>query len=723
MPLFSFTNAAFLFGLLAVAVPIILHLVSRLRYVEQDFSSTQFLEHSSRRTSRKIRLINVLLLLARILLLSVFTIALARPLLQGEAAGVAPSGSCSVIIVDNSYSMGYTSGNQTRLDRAKAQARRFIRTMTDHDQATLLVVSDRSCLLFEEPVRDRRVLLRALEDIRLSNRATDMLPALLDACKLLLEAEVPERRILLLGDLQRNGWLKGDPAHASLATKLNEMLATAKTEERGIRLYVVDCSEDSYANLGVSGVECGGQILGVRVPFELTASILASGKPRGGGAPELTLHLEGRPPQKAAVSATPAQSTSVRFSSVLTEPGRHCGYVALPRDDLPVDDRYHFSIPMRDQVRVLLARILSRSRLRSGTALALALRPEPGQPGILDVKEQVGAAVGPNQLKDMDVVILADECPSLSTAALAAFVAAGGGLIVFPDAGVAWLNANLAGDQPLLPGPFAEEVSATGGSGIRLHGLELQNGALSFFAQHPGALDAVVLKKCVPLEPSAHPRVHSLASDGAGNCLLAKREFGEGRVLAFGFGCGLEWGNPALTSTLVPLLYQSIFHLTGDAAAAVPNYVVGSTLRASLPGEDWKVQLLTPDGRRRNIEVQRRDGETSYEIRDTEVPGLYRVQAESDVATRADRFIVNLDTAESVLVPASSTEIADRLPQAEIRFVAPGERTVTATSRVKKTPLWGPLLLLAAALLVLEGYLASRVYRGEESSAQEIPIG
>jgi len=716
----SFLNAFFLLGLGAIAVPIIIHLVSRLRYTRMDFSSAQFLQHSSRRTSRKLQPINLFLLLIRIALLAAFTLALARPLLLRAASGRQTTESCTAIIIDNSYSMGYETGNQTRLDRAKRHARQFIEEMADEDRAVLLTMSDQVSAVVEEPVHDKDVLLEAVKRVSLSNRGTDALPALLEAHELLQHAGAPFRRILMLTDLQRNGWTRSDSAHMSLARRLDELLATSKSSEDRIRLHILNCATESYQNLGIGSIDSGEQILVAGVPFKIDSSILVSGTYPEMHKANVALSMGDQSAAKAAVPLGGGRSVSAEFSVKVESPGPCEGRVELPPDGLAIDNQYHFSIPVSKKRRVLLVRRASRDRLSSGTALALALRSDKERASFVELRETTGAGAGARHLEHVDVVILADECPGLVADTLAEFVTRGGGLIVFPDAGPDWLNERFAGHTGLLLGRFATGLPSPEGVSILFQGTAHGGSAFAFFARRPGLVRVVKLQKCVPLQLDDRQGTRVIATNGSGRVLIAEIRIGRGRVLAFGFGCGLEWGNVPLTAAQVPLLGQSILHVASDARTEPQTYRIGARVQRSFPGEDWRVRVEMPSGEKPEIPVTRADGETSCDFTDTQVPGRYVLVAESSSERRVERFVVNLDTRESVLVPASTVAIKNILPRADIRFVPPGREAAMLGAPADKVPLRSTLLLAAVLLLIMEGCLASRFYRGEEAMAEPV---
>src|SRR5712675_1767547 len=112
-------NIAMLAGLAAVALPVIIHLLSRRRDPVIDWGAMQFLEFGPR-SRRRINLADTLLMLARMALIGLVALALARPFWKpsantstgsiGSTAGVRRD---IVLILDGSTSMGRRVGDAT----------------------------------------------------------------------------------------------------------------------------------------------------------------------------------------------------------------------------------------------------------------------------------------------------------------------------------------------------------------------------------------------------------------------------------------------------------------------------------------------------------------------------------------------------------------------------------------------------------------------------------
>src|SRR5215475_4713899 len=109
----SFGLPLMLFGLFAVAIPPLIHLLNRRRYNVVDWGAMQFLQISET-TRRRIMIEELLLMLLRMGLIAIFVMAIAGPLLPDKwipdfmKKPLVGSGDRDIVLIfDGSYSMGY----------------------------------------------------------------------------------------------------------------------------------------------------------------------------------------------------------------------------------------------------------------------------------------------------------------------------------------------------------------------------------------------------------------------------------------------------------------------------------------------------------------------------------------------------------------------------------------------------------------------------------------
>src|SRR6185295_2189153 len=115
----SFLNPFLLFGSLALAVPVLIHLVRREKSEIVPFSSLMFLLKVPKRSIRQQKIKNLLLMALRLLILALLVTSFARPYLtrNTNAAAATDQNRGIVLLLDNSYSMRYG----TNFERLKTE--------------------------------------------------------------------------------------------------------------------------------------------------------------------------------------------------------------------------------------------------------------------------------------------------------------------------------------------------------------------------------------------------------------------------------------------------------------------------------------------------------------------------------------------------------------------------------------------------------------------------
>ena len=116
----GFANVPLLYALAAAGVPVLIHLLNRRRFKEVTWAAMQFLLAAVRKNRRRIRIEQWLLLAIRTLVVILVVMAMAKPFLETFGAVIAGRRTHRVLVLDDSLSMGYTSGESSRFEQAKA---------------------------------------------------------------------------------------------------------------------------------------------------------------------------------------------------------------------------------------------------------------------------------------------------------------------------------------------------------------------------------------------------------------------------------------------------------------------------------------------------------------------------------------------------------------------------------------------------------------------------
>jgi len=113
----SFVYPQFLFGLLALGIPIIIHLFNFRKARKIYFSSNQFLLNIKKATSTKLKLKHYLILLSRLLFIFFLVITFAQPFIPAKEKNI--QSNQAIIYLDNSFSMSnYVDEDMTALEAA-----------------------------------------------------------------------------------------------------------------------------------------------------------------------------------------------------------------------------------------------------------------------------------------------------------------------------------------------------------------------------------------------------------------------------------------------------------------------------------------------------------------------------------------------------------------------------------------------------------------------------
>ncbi len=133
----EFVNPSFLYGLLAIAIPIIIHLFNFRKFKKVQFTNVQFLKEVKEETQSKSKLKHLLVLLARILGITFLVLAFAQPFIPAENAGTTNTKNAVSIFIDNSFSMQAEGEFGSLLSTAKKYALEIVENHGSTDKFQL----------------------------------------------------------------------------------------------------------------------------------------------------------------------------------------------------------------------------------------------------------------------------------------------------------------------------------------------------------------------------------------------------------------------------------------------------------------------------------------------------------------------------------------------------------------------------------------------------------
>ena len=740
----TFLNALMLFGLVAVAVPVIIHLLHRRRVSTVDFSSVIFIRDHHLQRSRALRLRELLLLLLRTLIVLLLVLAFARPVVEG-LAGALMGGSLAqrtafAIVLDNSYSMGAGRYGDTPFTAARAEAERIIDTMRQGDEG-LLILTAAPPGVFPAVPTDRMETLRArLSETEVSERPGDVAGALRLARQKLAGTVSANKGIYLLSDLQRSDW--GSVAES-------EAMASA---ESPAALYLYAYEAGNVVNAGIDAVSVSEGLLIRNQPEQFVATFTdwtgragrtgqaertgqkglagLAGESEGTGqngqngqdgqtrqTREVRLVINGETRDSRQVTAEAGGTGSVQFNVVIDTPGRYAGYMELDEDDVAADNRRYFTLNVPDAFGVTAV-----GRTESRYFIEQVLKPSGGLVTPVDLRT-ASADVLNSDLYETGVLIVeggVELTPSrLST--LERYVSSGGGVLVFLGEGL-----DPAGySHGFFTGLFG--CSITGRRGLpgrktsfhRLDQVDFEHPVFRFDSRSSESLStgAVRFYASYAVDAGIDARVIARFADGTPAILEGRS--GSGRALLIASDVNTGWSDLALRSAFVPFMHRGVRYLHPSVTVAEGGYLAGNPIAQPLVRFPANTDLYLdyPSGRTETVHSRIGRNGVTVEIPDTGQPGVYTLRDGADVV---QAFAVNPDTRESDLARFTPAEAAGFFGDgAQVVLVDPDGTpdvlrggTFGAGGRYE---IWKSLIVLVMAIMLAEYWLSgSRAGRSAE---------
>jgi len=680
----GFLSPWFLAGVLAVGIPIWVHLIRREQAVRLPFSSLMFLRRIPIKSMSQKRLKYFLLLSMRMLVILLLALAFARPYfpwLAGPLAGGA-SERFGVILLDTSMSMQYGD----RWQRAVAAADEAISDLGSTEEAQIVTFSSDFQIL-NLPTADKAALRAALEQAAPTASPTSYSQAFRATERIAEDAGRP-LSVVLISDMQKAGLSAAGQASLPPVADFR----------------VVNVAEGAAPNWAVEGVRSRRTVYRARYPDRLVVQLRGSGTPQS--TKEVTFTLLGRQIGRKSVGIPESGVATVEFEGFDVPVGQNAAEVSIgPADELPVDDKFYFTLERREANRLLFLR-------ESGAEAELyylrsALAAENDSPFLIEARSPADARSVP--LREYAMVILSNvrQLPGALVSELREYVEQGGGLLI--TAGSNTSSALEMQLQGLWPGKTLEKRMMTR-EGERLVLLG------EFDRDHPvfrdlreagtDSLRSVEVYAYLRLEagPESNTAVPLRFSNG--DPALVEQTVGQGRVMLLATSLDNVWSDFPLHPVFVPLAHQ-IIRNTAQLSAEAPSYSIPSTVslrevaRGQADGASNRIwTILGPDG---NREVP--EGEGDSDILVLRRPGIYEMRQ----ANRTHRLAANPDPRESDLTPLSVEDqalwlSAARAPSEE----AQAEAAAMGPEQARRQSVWWYLLLLALAIAVVEAYLANQ---------------
>lgn len=226
----TFLQQSMLWGLFAVSIPVIIHLLNRRRFRTVEWGAMQFLLRATRESRGKKRLKHILILLMRALAIGALIFAVARPLVGGFLGWGGGQVETVILILDRSPSMERPESDAVTSKR-ESVLKRVADAMSEFGGARLVLIDSATGRAQEVPSPD---VLPELSFAGPSDAAADIPAMLGTALDYIQEAKPGRSEIWIASDLQREDWSTADPRWEAFRTNLDQLELDVKLKVLGL---------------------------------------------------------------------------------------------------------------------------------------------------------------------------------------------------------------------------------------------------------------------------------------------------------------------------------------------------------------------------------------------------------------------------------------------------------------------------------------------------------
>lgn len=675
----AFLTPLFLFGLLAAAIPIAIHLIRKEKPPKMVFSTLRFLKNTSKKLILFQQIQQWLLLLLRAAVICLLVFAFARPLFDSSIAGLVDAEpESAVILMDVSMSMQY----EERFEQARDAARTFIAEMTPGDEVAVIAFADATISVRElsSDLEGARAFIDTLAEPAFGT--TRYMPALRLANDMLESSRHERRTVHLISDFQSAG-LGNDDSGWMLSP--------------GVQFSSSDVGEGPSRNLLLTDVRSPDQLIENRNEYEILARVRSTGSVHIDDA-EVRLVMDGQETARIPVDLRDKSEEVVRLPVVFDAAGTHRGEISVVGDDFAVDNTYYFTVDVMPRISVLLVNGEPSPNWYEDEAHWMALAVGASEDAPFEVTTAVSAELSAATLAAQDVVVLLNAGSDLSTtqaAALTEFVQEGGSVLIAPGDRVngPQFNQQLSA---ISPGILNESIRLAGGDYLMIADMDRRHPVLLPLDTEWG----VRFEGYWSVEAQAD--ADTLMQFDNGNPALLERVVGQGRVMMVASSLDTEWNNLPLQGLYLPFIHESLRYLA-QASMKERAYRIGDVIDlTSAVAEDAAVTVVNPAGEESVLGAGERTL-TASSI------GFLRIESEGE----PQFYAVNADPEESVLEKLAPSALQDLITNPDTEPQQSAEvRTAQLVAELEGPQrVWWWLLILVVLMLLAETRIANTTYR------------
>lgn len=675
----TFLNPAYLIGLIAAGIPIIIHFLNLRRMKEVEFSSIKFLKEIQRTKIRNIKIKQWLLLLIRVLILIFIVLAFARPTIKDKffiSAG-SDGKTSAVIIIDNSISMAAKKNSMTNLELSKITAKNYLSLLNADDEISIISTSLDTKKLKLKNISEAQ---KQVENINVSYVSVDLISSLKLAVDVLKESTNLNKEIFICSDFQKSLTL----------SKLNEYF-DKNTDER-IKIFINNLSIDNLRNISVIDLNLENQILQKGKKINFTGKLSNSSQSES-SENVISIFINNERVGQTGFFIAPKEKINLNLETDLKSSGLIESFAEIDDDEINYDNRYYNSFFIPEKINVIgisdnpneldyISRVINNVE-----NMELKIIPIDRIASVDYSSISVAFVVIPNEQKR--VVELVEQLPKNLN------------IIILPGINTDEATMNL----------FLKKMNLGSAKFIQTN-TPIEFDKIDY--NHPIFKDLFESKNFPKIESPKILKEFRLNISKPFNEIITlqnksaffiEKILENKRLLIFSQTFDDKFGDFQFKGIFAPMLVKAIYYLSVDYSKNKPTFP-GESINFDLNRITSKtIEVIKPEGEKEYLPII---NEKRFSYSNTNQIGTYKFYNDGKLIHYES---VNINSMEYIYSFYTSSEISEKLKSKgftnKIFFVDKNEniKNIVSHSRVG-TELWKVIILFVLLLLLIEMFLA-----------------
>ena len=686
--LMTFLNPILLFGLIASAIPIALHILNLKKLKTIEFSTIRFLKELESKQIRKIEIKQWLLLIIRTLLIIFLVFVFSRPVLKSNFFDSINSNTSSIIIFDDSKSMTRLNSDGVFLEQSKTIAKEYLNDIKPNDKILITTLSELKNNKIGIFVDDKNILLKKIESIKPSYSYFTISEALSLTNNIFTQSINVNEEILILTDNQKSNFINNN------FSGIDENIYSEKT-----KIFYSALNTENNSNVGIDTITILSPILKANSIVKLNVRLFNNSN---NANKIISLFINNKRVSQKEVSFQNSGFKTIPINFYNETTGLLNGRVEIEDDEIVADNKFYFSISIPNQIKVAVL----TSDVKSETFLKASLETLAKIDTLGLINYQFVKNI--NLISNFDAVIIsnlksinANESETINN-----YLKNGGAVLFFPT------NDNILNDlsSGVLRNLGKIKIESFV-EPIYISKTDLAHQIFDGMFENNSKFESPKINKIASFENETKAREIIQLSNG--KSFLSEIKIGKGRFIFCSVGLNLEFSDMPVKGFYIPLLSQMLLFSTTNLISPIKTEI-GKEMILAL--NDFKIGSGIKITDKNNIAMEvkffknnlNNELKTNIVLPEITEPGNYFLN------NNLDEIILsfNLANEEIDLKEIEFDEVKNIFSKSGIKaenifYIENGKELKAKINSARiGSELWPFLLLICLALAILEMFIS-----------------